>query len=90
MSSFCKCKSYSHFFSRNISVYAIFNDQSFNDTLTNDIVSIEQLGPEVIWAYMITVLKFYTQKFLTKGQKQLRLPEFDIRAQLFKTNDVVS
>ena len=35
------------FFSKNVSVYAIFNDQSFNDTLTNDIVSFEQLGPEV-------------------------------------------
>ena len=35
MSGFCK----------NISVYAIFNDQSFNDTLTNDIVSFEQWGP---------------------------------------------
>ena len=23
-----------------------FNDQSLNDTLTNDIVSFEQLGPE--------------------------------------------
>ena len=44
MSSFCKCKSYSHFFSKNISTYAIFNDQNFNDTLTNDIVSFEQLG----------------------------------------------
>ena len=31
-------------FSKNISVYAIFNDQSFKDTLTNDIVSFEQLG----------------------------------------------
>ena len=30
------------FFSKNISVYGIFNDQSFNDTLTND---IKQLGP---------------------------------------------
>ena len=30
-----------HFFSKNISipVYAIFNDQSFNDTLTNIIIS---------------------------------------------------
>ena len=28
-----------------ISVYAIFNDQSFNNMLTNDIVSFEQLGP---------------------------------------------
>ena len=45
MSSFCKCKSYSHFFSKNISTFSIFNDQSFNDTLTNDIVSFEQLGP---------------------------------------------
>ena len=26
------------FFSKNISVYAIFNDQSFKDTLSNDIV----------------------------------------------------
>ena len=33
------------FFSKNINVYAIFNDQSFNETLTNDIVSFEQLGP---------------------------------------------
>ena len=33
------------FFSKNVSVYAIVNDQSFNDTLTNDIVSFEQLGP---------------------------------------------
>ena len=32
------------FFSKHISVYVIFNDQSFNDTLTNDIVSFEQLG----------------------------------------------
>ena len=45
VSSFCKCKSYSHFFSKNINVYAIFNDQSFNNTLANDIVSFEQLGP---------------------------------------------
>ena len=28
-----------------MSIYAIFNDQSFNDVLTNDIVSFEQLGP---------------------------------------------
>ena len=35
------------FFSKNISTHAIFNDQSFNDTLTNDIVSFEQLGQGV-------------------------------------------
>ena len=44
VSSFCK--SYSNFFfSKNNSKYAIFNDQSFNAMLTNDIVSFEQLGP---------------------------------------------
>ena len=32
---------YSHFFSNNISVYAIFNDQIFNYMLTNNIVSFE-------------------------------------------------
>ena len=36
-----------HIFSQNISEYAIYNDQSFNDTLTNDIVSFEQLGPDI-------------------------------------------
>ena len=30
-----------------ISVYAIFNDQSFKDTLTNDIVSFEKLSPDL-------------------------------------------
>ena len=35
------------FFSKNTSVNAIFNDEKFNDTLTNDIVSFEQLDPEV-------------------------------------------
>ena len=39
--------SFSHFFSKYISVYAIFNDQSSNDTLTNDIVSFEQRGPDI-------------------------------------------
>ena len=39
------CKCYSQFFGKNISVYAIFNDQTFKDTLTNNIVSFEYLGP---------------------------------------------
>ena len=48
-----------HFFSKKISIYAIFSDQRFNDTLTNAIVCFEQLGPELkikksailIWSY---------------------------------------
>ena len=38
-----------HILNKNISVYAIFNDHSFNDTLTNDIFNnFEQLGPDVL------------------------------------------
>ena len=33
------------FFSKNISVNAISTDQNFNDTLTNNIIRFEQLGP---------------------------------------------
>ena len=33
------------FFQQKYQHICIFNDQSFNDTLTNDIVSFEQLGP---------------------------------------------
>ena len=33
------------FFQQKNSISAIFNDQSFNDALTNDIVGFEQLGP---------------------------------------------
>ena len=54
-----------HFFSKTISEYAIFNDQSFNDTLINDIISFEQLGTVVqsvvsltssLWVISLTVL----------------------------------
>ena len=43
--AFANAKATHIFFSKNISVYAIFNDQSFNDTFTNVIASFEQLGP---------------------------------------------
>ena len=41
--AFVNVKATHIFFSKNNSVYAIFNDQCFNDSLTNDIVSFEQL-----------------------------------------------
>ena len=43
----------SHFFSKNINVYAIFNDQSFNYRLTNNINTVN-------------ILKIRTLKRLTK------------------------
>ena len=41
------------FFSKNICVNAIFNDQSFNGMLSNDIVSFEQLGPCIKQAIIV-------------------------------------
>ena len=44
--AFANAKATHIFVSKKFSVYAIFNDHSFNDTLTNDIVSFEKLGPD--------------------------------------------
>ena len=46
------------FSTKNISVYALFDDQWFNDTLTNDVVSFEELGPD--WT-AFTVLHYCWQ-----------------------------
>ena len=61
MSSFCKCKNYSHFFSKNISIYAIFNDQSFNDTLTNSLLrlSVQLHRVDTVQCKSIIVLFFF-------------------------------
>ena len=40
-----KCKATHIVQQKNITVYAICNDPSFNDTLTNGIISFEQMGP---------------------------------------------
>ena len=42
------CKSYSHFFQQKISAYLRITQCKFNESLTNDIVSFEQLGPGVL------------------------------------------
>ena len=49
MSSFCtaNCKSYSHFFSKKFQHICISLDVNFNELLSNDIISFEQLGPGV-------------------------------------------
>ena len=41
------CKSYSHFFSKKFQFICISLDVNFNESLTNDIVSFEQLGPDI-------------------------------------------
>ena len=40
-----QCKSYSHFFSKKFQHIWVSLDVNFNESLTNDIVSFEQLGP---------------------------------------------
>ena len=45
MSSFSK--SYSHFFSKKFQHICVSLDVNFNESLTNDVVSFEQLGPGV-------------------------------------------
>ena len=51
-----KCEK--HFFSKNISIYAIFNDQTFNYMLTSDIVSFEQLGPDFYYMFQFLNINF--------------------------------
>ena len=48
-------ESYSRFFNKNISIYAIFNDQSFSDMLTNDIVGFEQILLLSMWNLMLGI-----------------------------------
>ena len=44
----CSAKSYSHFFSKKFQHICVSLDVNFNESLTNDIVSFEQLGPGAI------------------------------------------
>ena len=38
--------------------YATFNDQSFNDRSTNDIVTFEQLGPDHHFDHLFVLKRF--------------------------------
>ena len=70
--AFANAKATHIFFSKNISVFTIFNDQSFNDTLTNDIVSFEQLGP---WCQTWMQDKQILKRMTTKSNDTLRKTE---------------
>ena len=48
MSSFCNAKATHIFFSKKFQHICISLNLNFNESLTNDIVSFEQLGPEVL------------------------------------------
>ena len=62
--AFANAKVNQMIFSKNISVFAIFNDQNVNDMLTNDIVSFEKLSLGPIWSKLNELLANMTLKFL--------------------------
>ena len=49
-------KSYSHFFSKIFKHICLSLDVNFNESLTNDVVSFEQLGPDI---FLISPFKHY-------------------------------
>ena len=42
------CKSYSHFFSKKFQHICVLINVNFNESLTNDNISFEQLGPGLL------------------------------------------
>ena len=58
------CKSYSHFFSKKFQHTCVLLDVNFNESLTNDIISFEQLGPGNLQMHLSLVIKSYDIKAL--------------------------
>ena len=61
------CKSYSHFFSKKFQHICVSLDVNFNESLTNNIVSFEQLGPE--FHYIAFNIWTISQKNLSRKNK---------------------
>ena len=66
------CKNYSHFFSKKYQNICVSLDVNFNESLTNNIVSFEQLGPEqaanlhnLIRAFVIHIYSTVFNDFVT-------------------------
>ena len=60
VSSFLHCKSYSHFFSKKFQHVCVSFYVNFNELLTNDIVSFEQLGPVFCCCFFFCELATFT------------------------------
>ena len=52
MSSFCNAKATHIFFSQKFQYICVSLDVNFNESLTNDIVSFEQLGPDIVFVLL--------------------------------------
>ena len=64
------CKSYSHFFSKKFQHICISLNVNFNESLTNNVVSYEQLDPD--WSWYIYVYTMYTKK-IQKKKSELQM-----------------
>ena len=69
------CKSYSHFFSKKFQHICVSLNLNFNESLTNDIVSFEQLGPDV-FIYLCIIIYFFVY-FLFCSRKTIAFRRFN-------------
>ena len=66
------CKSYSHFFSKKFQHICVSLDVNFNESLTNDIVSFEQLGPVVFYVQVnVLIVELKSEALKERHWKQL-------------------
>ena len=64
------CKSYSHFFSKKFQHICVSLDVNFNESLTNDIVSFEQLGPGLFVPVMVSYPGTPALRYKTEQQQK--------------------
>ena len=68
------CKSYSHFFSKKFQHICVSLHVNFNESLTNDVVSFEQLGPEVFGQVGLRKKCYPTSDYVASDQGLHCLP----------------
>ena len=66
------CKSYSHFFSRKFQHICVSLDVNFNESLTNDIVSFEHLGPGLHHKSSPHTANYILSQHFTRKKKKIR------------------
>ena len=58
-----QCLSYSHFFSKKFQHICVSLDVNFNESLTNDVVSFEQLDPEILIMHHVGLVQNLQTKY---------------------------
>ena len=81
--------SFSHFFSKKFHHICVSLDVNFNESLTNDVASFEQLGPDIAvqvhrfeWTFIICIIPY-----LSSGERiqLLDITPFSTREAVFLT-----